>query len=396
MVNLMGPLFLAVAIAAASVAPAEAAPRDVPFQLIDNRVFVPVTVDGHGPFEFLLDTGAPEFTLSQETLTAIGAHVTGTTVGSGVGEKTQTGWKARVGSFRIADWERRDVDIEAYSFKALNEVIGFTHFDGVAGKPLFDRFTADLDFDKSVLHLIEPAAFVAPRGAIVVPFEIYQDFMPMVRGTVGGVTGRLLVDLGDRSSLTLFGPFWRAHRLDKAFGRTLDALTGFGIGGPVRSLVARVPVLSFGAASVHGVVARLSLQKAGAFADPAIAGSIGTGVLKRFRTVIDYAHKRFVLIPDPAMDKPDAYDRSGLWIGRRDARFAIFDVMAGGPGDRAGLRTGDVVTAVDGVKAEALDLFALRAKLRDPAATAPVTFDYLRGGHAGRARLLRAELLPQD
>jgi hypothetical protein len=376
--------------------PLAAAPRDMPFRLIDNRVFVPVTVNGRGPFQFIVDTGAPEFTLSQETLAAIGAKVSGTTTGSGVGEKTQTGWRARVAEFRLADWTRRDVAVEAYSLKALSDAIGFSHFDGVAGKPLFDRFTIDFDFEKSVLHLIEPVAFVPPKGAIVVPFTIYQDFLPLVQGTVGGVSGRFIVDLGDRSALTLYGPFWRAHKLDTAFGKTVDALTGYGIGGPVRSLVARMPVFTFGDARVRGVVARLSLQKAGAFADPAIAGSIGTGVLKRFRTIVDYAHKRFVLIRDAGMDTPDQYDRTGLWLGRQGTQFAVFDVIAGGPGDRAGLRMGDVVTAVDGVKSEKLDLFALRQAWRDPAATAPVAIDYLRAGRTGHARLLRADLLPQD
>jgi predicted metalloprotease with PDZ domain len=159
--------------------------------------------------------------------------------------------------------------------------------------------------------------------------------------------------------------------------------------------VARVPEFSFGEARVSGVVARLALQKTGVFADPAVAGSIGTGVLRRFRMIVDYAHKRLVLVPNPATNTADLYDRAGIRIGRHGAQFAIFDVVARGPGDRAGLRIGDIVTAINGVKVEQLDLFALRQQLRDPSANTPMDFDFVRAGRKGRARVLRASVLPQ-
>ncbi|HXC56736.1 MAG TPA: aspartyl protease family protein [Rhizomicrobium sp.] len=389
----MKPSMLAVFAAAALglAAPAGAAPA-TKFTLIDNRVFIPVALEGHGAYAFILDTGAPGFSISTPVMRSIGARAEGSETGSGAGEGTETAFQTHVGDLAIGAAHWRHAAVDAQSFQALNDVIGFTRFDGVAGKPVFDRFVADIDFRTSEIHFADPARFAVPPGALVLPFEFYQGFLPIVPGSIGGVRGKFLVDLGDRSALTLFGPFWRAHRLDTAFGKTVTALTGYGIGGPIRSLVARAPAFAFGPAHAAGVIVRLSLQKTGGFADPNLAGSIGTALLKRFHVFIDYPHRRFVLVP--LTDAPDAYDRTGLWLGRHGTEFEIYDVVPGTPGAAAGLRAGDIVTAIDAVPVAKLDLFAVRARWRDPATTAAITLVYRRGGKAGEARLRPAEILP--
>jgi hypothetical protein len=300
--------------------------------------------------------------------------------------------KTHIATLRIGRAVWRNLPAMAMNYGALNDVIGFTAFDGIAGQEVFRRYVVDIDFAASRLRLIEPKDYRAPRGAIVVPFGFYQGYMPLVSGRIAGVRGKFVVDLGDRSSLTLFGPFWRAHHLDDALSPTVEALTGYGVGGPIRGLVVRVPRFSFGTAEARAIVARLSLQKSGGFADRRIAGSIGTGVLRHFHTVIDYEHRRFLLLP--MAQTPDRFDRAGMWLGRRGAQFEVFDVIAGGPADVAGLKVGDIVTAIDRHSSESLDLFAVRGKLSDPRTDDPLLIDYVRHGRAGQATIRLRDLLP--
>ncbi len=112
-------------------------------------------------FQFLLDTGAPDFTLSIPTMNATNARVNGTTQASGVGEHTDTAYKTHVKSLKLADAEWQNLDGQALNFGSLNTVIGFTALDGVAGKPVFDRFVVDFDFASSTLRLIAPRAIFA-------------------------------------------------------------------------------------------------------------------------------------------------------------------------------------------------------------------------------------------
>ncbi|MEJ0027048.1 MAG: aspartyl protease family protein [Rhizomicrobium sp.] len=371
---------------------AETAVADVRFTLTDNRIFVPAMLNGRGPYQMLLDTGADTGGVSLAVMEEIGARAEGRLRAGGAGEGKDVVFKTHIGSLRIGRAEWRNLPAIAQTFGALNEVIGFERFDGIAGQAVFRRYVVDIDFARRHLRLIEPKSFRPPAGAIAIPFTYYEGFMPLVRGTIAGVRGRFVVDTGDRSSLTLFGPFWQAHQLDDKLGPGVEALTGYGVGGPIKGIVVRVPAFGFGKANAKGIVARLSLQKSGGFADPKIAGSIGTGVLKHFRTVIDYPHGRFLLVPLKA--EPDRFDRAGLWLGRHGARFEAFDVIAGGPADIAGLRKGDIVTEIDRSKVETLDLFAIREKLRDPGYNEPVLIDYLRGGRAGQATLRLRDLLP--
>ena len=373
-------------------AAARAAVADVHFRLIDNRVFVPAMLNGRGPYELVLDTGADTGGVSLAVMAEIGAKAEGRERAGGAGEGKDVVFKTHIAALRIGRAEFRNLPAIAQTFGALNDVIGFTRFDGIAGQEIFRRYIVDIDFARQRLKLIEPKDFREPAGAIAIPFTYYDGFIPLVRGTVAGVRGKFIVDLGDRSSLTLFGPFWRAHQLDDKLGPGVEALTGYGVGGPIRGIVVRVPGFGFGTATAKGIVARLSLQKSGGFADPHIAGSIGTGVLKHFRTVIDYPHNRFLLVP--ATPEPDRFDRAGLWLGRHGAQFEAFDVIAGGPADIAGLRKGDIVTEIDRSKVETLDLFAIREKLRDPGYNEPVLIDYLRGGRPGQASVRLRDLLP--
>ncbi|MEI9991864.1 MAG: aspartyl protease family protein [Rhizomicrobium sp.] len=365
---------------------AETVAADVRFALIDNRVFVPAMLNGRGPYALLLDTSTDTGGVSLAVMEEIGARADGRVAGAG----RAVVFRTHVASLRIGRAELRNLPALAQSFAAPNDVDGFQRFDGIVGQAVLRRYVVDIDFARRRLRLIEPKDYRGPAGAIAIPFA--AGAAPAVRATVAGVRGRFVVDTGEPFSLTLFGPFWRAHQLDDKLGPGVEALTGYGAGGPVKGIVVRVPQFGFGKASAKALVARLSLQTSGGFTDPKIAGGIGTGLLRHFRTIIDYPHGRLLLVP--LKSEPDRFDRAGLWLGRHGAQFAALDVIAGGPADIAGLRTGDIVTEIDRSKVETLDLFAIREKLRDPGYNEPVLIDYLRGGRAGQATLRLRDLLP--
>lgn len=366
----------------------------VPFQFIDNRIFIPVSLNGQGPYSFVLDTGSSDWDVSHEIAGQLGLEPEGTQTIWGAGEGKVESNTLHVAETGVGSARFRNQLFDSTDFSILNRVIGFTHFDGIAGVPVFRSYAVGIDFDRGFVQLMAPAAYTPPAGAIRVPFTTPDGSTPLVSGRIVGVAGNFIVDTGDRSSLTLFGPFWRAHGLDKKLAPTLNALTGYGVGGPIRGLIVRVPHFEFGGAQANDVVARLSLQKSGGFADPFIAGSIGSGLLRRFHVTFDYAHKQIVLQPGAGFAKPDRFDRAGLWLGRGAAGFEIYDVIADGPAAHAGLRTGDTIVAVDGKPISHIDLFALRARLADPRAGNIVSVAYRRGKTDAKAKLSLRDLLP--
>ena len=83
-------------------------------------------------------------------------------------------------------------------------------------------------------------------------------------------------------------------------------------------------------------------------------------------------------LPGPLADV-GTYDRSGMWIDAGKDGAEIMDVTEKGPAEAAGIKTGDVITAVDGKLATSIPLYELRRQLRDGAPGTIVTFTVKRG-----------------
>jgi hypothetical protein len=73
----------------------------VPFELVDNRIFVDVTLEGRGPFKFILDTGGYGG-LSVEAARRIGAKLGSEVEGRGAGESVVKAWETSVAETRMA------------------------------------------------------------------------------------------------------------------------------------------------------------------------------------------------------------------------------------------------------------------------------------------------------
>jgi predicted aspartyl protease len=382
-------------ICAVTTAAAAGLPISSPFTLVDNRVFVTTTLDGKGPYSFLMDTGVDGWAVTTSVAHELGIAEGKTVRIAGAGEARQTMHEVTLRRVDLAGVSFSDQQALSADFSGLDAVIGFQHFDGVAGKPVFDANVVDLDFARSRVRFFSPAEYSAPAGAGVIPFELYGNAIPVVDGEIAGIKGTFLVDLGDRSSLTLFGPFWRAHHLDRVFGPGVVAITGYGVGGPVKAEVLRVPEFTLAGVRVQGIVARLSLQKAGAFNTSALAGSIGTGILQRFKVIFDYPGRRMLLQREPSRDVPDEADRSGLWLGRSGSDFEVLDVVPNGPAARSGIKKGDIVTAIDGVPTQRLDLFATREELKSLGKKAD-SFTIEDGSHSKVVTIALHDLIPRN
>jgi len=337
----------------------------IPFELVDNRIFVDVWLDGRGPFKFILDTGGGA-ALSVETAKKIGAKRGSEVRGSGAGESVVTAWETSVAETGIGGLALKGQDYTVYDFSDMRHVFGSQMFDGIIGLPVFSQSVVRVDYENRVLTFTKPSSFAYRGAATAVPFEL-ERFVPIVRGEVDGVAARFGLDTGDRSALTLKSPFVAEYRLREKYAPKVEAVTGWGIGGPIRAQVVRVSDLKFGGVEVREPLTRLSLQKAGAFASGDVAGNVGGSILKQFTVTFDYGKRLLYFEKNSSYGLRDTYDRAGLWLSRsEDGRsFEVFDVVAGGPAAKAGLKVGDRVVAFDGKSVESLQLIAAREELKD-------------------------------
>jgi hypothetical protein len=200
-------------------------------------------------------------------------------------------------------------------------------------------------------------------GGTRIPFE-FDDRTPVIEGAIASIPTTFSIDTGSRSTLDLFAPFVAANNLESVLEPRFGALTGWGVGGGVRSKVAPATTLRLGGLEIPGVVVAIDMQEKGAFADRYTGGNIGGGVLKRFTVTFDYANKLMILEPNADFAEPEPYDRSGMSIQRKGGSVDVLDVVPGGAADDAGIGVGARIVSIDGVPVSELDLPEIRERFR--------------------------------
>lgn len=348
----------------------------IPFQLINNHVYADVRVNGKGPYTFIFDTGGLNI-VAPRVAEELGLKSEGQLEGRGAGAGHIEMGMAKIGKLELGAAEVKDQLFIVAPLEALSPVEG-VDMPGMVGFETFRRFVTRFDYGAHTITLISPDAFDAKDAGNAIPFKFNGNTIE-ISASYNGIPGNYTIDTGSRSSVTLSAPFAAAHNLYRG-STAVDAVTGWGVGGPTRSRVLRGTTLSFGPETVARPVVEVSTDKAGAMADAALAGNIGAGILKRYIVTLDYNDQVMYVKPTttPVADL-DTFDRAGLWFNKSDEGFIIVDVTKGGPADQAGLRMNDMIVGVNGTPVASLKLYELRKELRNDAAGSVVIFTIRRG-----------------
>lgn len=370
---------------------------ELPFELINNHIYVRATVNGQ-PVRLLVDTGGINI-LTKEAIKRLGLTADGTMAARGAGTAQVDVSFAKASTLQLGALQVRDPLFYVFDFTEL-VAIEDVAFDGLVGFELFHRFIVRIDYAAGKLRLTDPAAFTAPTSAppgaaavLAVPF-VLEGRVPLVEGTIDGVAARFTIDTGSRASLTAASPFVAKHGLVEKHKPPFSTITGWGVGGAVRSSPMRFAEVKLGKAVLRDVLGDLYTGEHGAFADPRSDANVGGGILRRFTVTFDYGKRLMYLEPNAHHAEPDRYDRSGLFLLRRAAGVEVAAVAAGSPAERAGVKVGDLIFTVDGVYVGKRPLAAWRAKLRDSAPGTKVQLIVQRNRQKQRLTLTLAELIP--
>lgn len=366
-----------------------AAPTQVPFSFIDHRIALEVRVNGRGPYAMVLDTGASA-TLAADDARAL--HVTGRHSfemgGTGAGLVRAT--VARIGSLDLGSGiVLRNVPTVIAPLDDLRRASGLARFDGLIGRELFTRYVVGIDYPQRTLTLWPPDEYMPDPEGTTRPLLPGRG-TPVIDATVDGLSGVFTIDTGDRLPLTLMEPFITEHHLLETYSPKIQALTGWGFGGPIPGYLTRVGHLDIGDIDVEEPLTRLPTVSGGFFTTKRLAGSIGTGVCERFTVTFDFPHRRVTFAH--RHDVEDDYDRSGLWLTQRAGTLDVVDVVKGSPADRAEVAKGDRIIAVGSEPVALPSLAALRAALSAPAGT-EVTLRVQHGGIVRDVTFVLADLV---
>jgi len=366
----------------------------LPFRLLNNHIIVEAKVNGRGPFPFLVDTGGHDI-VTPSTVKALSLDSQGHGQSGGAGANTVTNGYAHIDSLDAGGAALRNQTVLTLDFSPV-DVEGL-QVGGMLGVEFFERFVVRIDYGAKTISFIDPKRFGPERRAqagTAVPFAFYEH-MPQVEGRFDDRSARFDIDTGSRVEVTLTSPYVAREKLRDAYPNGVTVTDGWGVGGPSHSYVVRAHSLALGPVRIDQPIAGFSTAKRGVFGDANYAGNIGTGLLKRFVVTFDYPRRTMYL---KRLARPDAdtsqFDRSGMWLNLGQGGLAIMDVAANGPAAEAGLKVGDVVTAIGGAPVATLSLSDARRMLKLLPVGKPVAIAYTRGDKPETATITPRDLVP--
>jgi hypothetical protein len=372
----------------AAVAP----PATIPFELATRHIIVPVSVNGSRPLSFVLDTGANGALIRSDVARELGLAMEGRLNVGGAGPGTQSGQFVRRATWTLAGLAGFSQPLTvALPLTELPAAMG-RPVDGIIGGQFIQQFVVEVDYQAKTLRLHDPAAFSYRGSGESMPIDFVNVTHPVVTAIVtpaGGtpIERRFLFDIGSGGAVILHSPFVAEQKLLGPGSKTIQAIGGAGAGGRTAGRIGRIESLRLGSFTIQQPIAMFSQDQAGALANPALAGNIGSQIAMRFRLFLDYGRRRLILEPSAIFDQP--FDRafSGLALRAQGADFRTFrvhEVLDDSPATDAGIREGDIIAAVDDVPSSRLTLSDVN-NLFEVAATYTLTIQ--RGSETLRVTL---------
>jgi hypothetical protein len=342
----------------------------IKIQLQRNLLIVTGTLNGKGPYNFLLDTGV---NTSIITSTAIGDSLRlrrgqpFRVVGAG---GLQTGLLAyQTDSVRM---ELPGVVAPHMTWLVLSEdVLNLSGYigmpvHGILGSELFRSFVVTLQPEHSQMLLTNPATYRVPRGkqwsSVPLQLEKNKAYLTATVQVTDSLTLplKLVLDTGASHALSI--------ELDSdprlvAPAKRLPADLGRGLTGLVQGYLGRVPTMKLGRYTLRSVLTSYpNAADVHRRVDVPRNGNVGYELLKRFAMVVDYPHQRLLLRPNVRFRDPFEHDMCGIELlaaGPNFRRFIVLRVMPNSPAEAAGLREDDELLSINFMPADAYSLTQL-------------------------------------
>lgn len=243
-------------------------------------LYVPVRVNGHGPYWFCVDSGAHHTIIDPFIVKELGLRVTSSTTTKGTGEgdvpvQRVAPIEVAVGGVTMRVAEPWVIDLSGVPIPTS------TH--GLIGAELLERYVVELDPEHATLRIFDPKTFRPPRGAVAVPLEDtdHRLFMPVtidVNGTQT-VTRRARIDTGSEDSV--------GDEIVKNGRHVRETTLGQGLGTDYKAVSGMVDAVHIGPFTVRDV-----------WGPGTRVPTIGMEMLRRFTMTFDVAHGKLYLQPN--------------------------------------------------------------------------------------------------
>jgi hypothetical protein len=344
----------------------------IPIEVYNNLIVLPVVLNGALPLKFILDTGVRTAILTQKAFTDILnlSYSRKYTISGPGGLKLIDAYVTNNVSLELPGVLGRGhaMLVLEEDYLELRNYLG-TDVHGILGYELFSRFIVEVDYEKKMLTLMLPERFKMGRKYKAIPMRI-EDTKPYITTLVTladgtQITAKLLVDSGASHGL-LLDPATDSRIIVPS--HTVSSTIGRGLGGAITGKVGRIKELQLGPYRLNNMIA--SFPDPNSYFDSLKMGStprngtIGGETLSRFTVVFNFPKEEIYLRKNSSLKKGFHYNLSGITIKAKGSRLDVYEiteVRKGSSADKAGVIAGDIILAINGLSSRQINLNTINA-----------------------------------
>lgn len=360
----------------------------IPFQLINNLMFIPVNLNGE-ELTFLLDTGVDEtilFSLDETNEIELN-HVESIKL-KGLGkEDAIDAYKSSNNKLSVKQF----VDNSHTVFIILDQEINFSSqvgipVNGILGYNFFKDHLIKIDYKKRkvIIYSDEDKKCKNQLKSYhkdSISLELNKPYVHLsIRKDNVKQKSKLLIDTGNSDALWLF-----KVKNDKIIypNEVIDDYLGRGFSGSIYGKRGRLSAIEFGGVTINEPIATypdsVSLKSVN-FVENRV-GSIGGEIISRYTVFFDYKNNAIYTKPNAKIDEPFEFNMSGIEVqhnglewynetieektngikvytdsgfeNRLKVRFylkpifKVSNIRPNSPAEKAGLKIGDKITVID-------------------------------------------------
>lgn len=339
----------------------------IPFEIYNNLIVIPVILNHKLPLKFILDTGVRTTILTEKaytdilnlqyarkyTISGLGDQLIDAYVTNNVSLTLPGGLQGRGHAMLVLE----------HDYLELKNYLG-AHVHGILGYEIFSRFIVDINYDQRILTLTTPENFKQRKSFDEIDITI-EDTKPYVTGSVvykngKKVTLKLLIDSGASHGLVLDEGSDPNITIPKP---NITTSLGRGLGGLIHGKIARMQAFHIGEACWEDIITTFpesnTLLDSLKMGDTFRNGSIGGEILSRFHVIINFPEEKILLKKGKQFKKLFTYNISGITVKAKGSRlntYEIVEVRENSVGEQAGFKPGDIVISINNVDASRLQL----------------------------------------
>jgi predicted aspartyl protease len=257
-------------------------PAPIHFRKSLNLIFTSVMINGKGPYEFAIDTGASQVVLSEKLAGQLGLKPLTSTIMHGVGG----GGKIDTKLYSVDEVSIGDVKIKKVPVGTFNDPLVTQLADGILGTALLSDFIITVNYPASQLELARKRVPNAAGEALPAWFFSNLLLVPM---DVNGKRGNFVVDTGAVTTVL-------SHNMAASLGvnaNTPGAKVDLGLSGVggFEGVVLRVPnvtIKTLKSSEAFPQVVSIDLKEISKMIGTEIAGVVGFDFLEEYKVTLDY------------------------------------------------------------------------------------------------------------